>query len=637
MRKLLASVLFPLALGLAQTDAGSLKAILEPAILPSDAVTYEIKQYLVKRVPPLPGVSSAAEWTAEAKRLRERVLREVIYHGWPREWVEATPKFEDLGAVPSGPGYRMRKLRYQVVPGFYATAILYEPETVSGRAPAVLNVNGHVGAEGKAVEYKQKRCINQARMGMVALNLEWIGQGELSQKGNAHTFIGHLDLTGAAGVGLFYLSMRQGLDYLAARPDVDPARLAVTGLSGGGWQTIVLSALDERVLVSIPVAGFASYASSLANGDIGDNEQSATDLIGIADYAHLVAMRAPRPTLLINNAEDNCCYRGPMVRVGIFDPIRPFFGLFGASGKLAYHENTDPSTHNYQLDNRQQAYRFLARHFGLPVPDREIPVDAEIKSFAELAVGLPPGALTMADLASKLAGRIERRPMGALETERSALRQVLRYQPVKIARPWLVANTKSRGLETLSYRLEFDNGISATAVWLKAIAAPRNAPATIVLRDEGKRTAAPEISDRVNRGEQVLGVDLLFTGDMVPNKPAAWLYSTGMASLRDRPLGVRAAQLIGTARWLASISGQSKIRLEATGLRSQVVAQIAAALDPGLFSTLAVHKGIRSLQYLLDQPVEMTTAPELFCLDLYKEFDLDRLDRMSGEVQKTPF
>ncbi len=625
-------------LGLAQTDPGSLNRILEVPVLPPEVAAHELKQYLVKRVPPLPRVTSAQAWSAESKRLRERVLREVIYHGWPREWVEAVPKFEDLGAIPSGPGYRMRKLRYQVVPGFYSTAILYEPEKISGKIPGVLNVNGHVGPEGKSAEYKQKRCINQAKMGMLALNLEWIGQGELSQKENAHTFIGHLDLVGSAGVGLFYMSMRQGLDYLATRPDVDPTRLAVTGLSGGGWQTIVLSALDERVTVSIPVAGFASYVSSLANGDIGDNEQSATDLIGTADYAHLVAMRAPRPTLLIHNAEDNCCYRGPMVRVGTFDPVRPFFGLFGVTDKLAYYENTDPSTHNYQLDNRQQAYRFMAKHFGMPVPEREIPVDAEIKTFSELAVGLPPDSLTMAGLAVKLAAGIERKPIGSLDHERTRLREVLRYQPAKIVRPWLVANTKSKGLETLSYRLEFEHGLSATAVWLKAIAAPANAPATLLLRDEGKRAAGPEVSERVNRGEQALAVDLLFTGDMLPDKrPPAWLYSTGMASLRDRPLGIRAAQLIEISRWLSRISGQRKIRLEATGMRSQVVAQIAAALEPGLFSTLAVRKGISSLRFLLDKPVGMTSAPELFCLDLYREFDLDRLERMSEGVQKASF
>ena len=87
----------------------------------------------------------------------------MVFHGWPAEWVDAPLQAEDLGPIPSGPGYRMRKIRYEIVPGFQATAILYEPENLTGKEPAILNVNGHVGAPGKSVEYKQKRCINFAR------------------------------------------------------------------------------------------------------------------------------------------------------------------------------------------------------------------------------------------------------------------------------------------------------------------------------------------------------------------------------------------------------------------------------------------------------------------------------------------
>jgi hypothetical protein len=116
-----------------------------------------------------------------------------VFHGWPQEWVESPPRFEDLGVL-SGKGYRLHKLRYEIVPGFYSTAILYEPERLEGKAPAILNVNGHVGAPGKSVEYKQKRCINFARHGILALNLEWFDFGELAQPGNDHWFGAHLDL-----------------------------------------------------------------------------------------------------------------------------------------------------------------------------------------------------------------------------------------------------------------------------------------------------------------------------------------------------------------------------------------------------------------------------------------------------------
>ena len=72
-------------------------------------------------------------------------------------------------------------------------------------------------------------------------------------------------------------------------------------------------------------------------------------------------------------------------------------------------------------------------------------------------------------------------------------------------------------------------------------------------------------------------------------------------------------------------SGSAKLRLETSGIRSQLTALVAAALEPTLFSEVVVREGMRSLQYVLDAPVEFHEAPDLFCLDLYKDFDLDRL------------
>ena len=613
------------AAGAAQTQPRQVAEILSAELQTPDVVAFQLRNYLMMKAPALPAARSAQEWTAEAQRLRRRALEEVVFHGWPRAWVEAPPRFEDLGEIPSGKGYRMRKLRYEIVPGFYSTAILYEPATLSGKVPGVLNVNGHVGAAGKAVEYKQKRCIHQALQGMVALNLEWLGMGELTAKENQHWFGAHLDLAGANAVGLFYLAMRKGIDYLHQHPSVDPSRIAVTGLSGGGWQTIVLSALDERVAVAIPVAGYSALAARIERPeDTGDIEQNATDLLTVADYSHLTALRAPRPTLLIYNAEDDCCFRAPLVKPDIFDRVRPLFRLYGKEDNLAWHENTDPSDHNYQRDNRIQAYRFLARHFGLPVPETETPVDAEIKSYEELAVGLPKDNLTILGLARKLAAGIERRTAG-----RSELTATLRYQPVKVARAWALANTKRKGLETRSYRFEFSSGLSATGVWLKAIAAPENAPVTLVLNDQGKKSAQAAVSDRVNRGEQVLAVDLLFTGDAAPQKPGPHAYAQMLATLGERALGIEAAQLAGLTAW----TGRRPVRVEASGIRSEMAALAAAALDPAGFSEIVIRDGLRSLGQLLAAPVEYQAAPDLFCLDLYRQFDVERLVELAAPVK----
>ena len=604
----------------AQAEPREIARLLEPSLHSPDAVTLELRRYLIAKAPALP--EAGARWLESAPQLRQRVLREVIFHGWPREWIESPARFEDLGFVPGGNGYRMRKLRYEIVPGFASTAILYEPLEIRGRIPAVLNVNGHVGAPGKAVEYKQKRCIHLARHGVLALNLEWIGMGELAHKENAHWFGAHLDLVGANAAGLFYLAMRRGLDYLWDHPHVDRARIAMTGLSGGGWQTIVLSALDERVRLAVPVAGYASVVSRIERpADIGDIEQNATDLLTLADYPLLTALRAPRPTLLIYNAEDDCCFRAPLVKPYIFDAVRPFFEQAGAPSALAWYENTDPSTHNYQLDNRRQFYRFLNRHFGLGVPEEEADVDREIRSFEELAVGIPPHNLTILGLARKLAEGIQRAQRTPSEA-RALLARLLRYRKAAVRHAWAISNTKNKGIETHGYRFEFDNGLSATGLWTKAITAPPDGPATIVLDDEGKRASAAVVADRVNRGERVLAVDLLFFGDAAPEKPASFAWTQLVATLGERPLGLQAAQLLALADWLQP---NGPVRLETRGIRAQLIGLAAAALLPQRFREVHVRDGVASLRHLLDAPIEYRTAPELFCLDLYREFDLDQL------------
>ncbi len=113
-----------------------------------------------------------------------------------------------------------------------------------------------------------------------------------------------------------------------------PNGLGVTGLSGGGWQTITLSSLDPRVKVSVPVAGYVNLQGRLERlpEEPGDFEQNPTDFLVGQDYSTLTAMRAPRPTLLIYNAEDDCCFRAPLVRPYVFDPVSPFFNLYGQGG-----------------------------------------------------------------------------------------------------------------------------------------------------------------------------------------------------------------------------------------------------------------------------------------------------------------
>jgi len=638
----------------AQTTPHSVAQPLSQSIQPVAVTEYQLESYLDRRIPKLPALSDPAALKAWQEKLRRHILDDIAYHGWPREWVDAPPRFQEVGLIESGHGYKLHKLRYEIVPGFESVAILYEPEKLHGRAPAILNVIGHEPM-GEAAEYEQKRCINFAKRGIIALSLGWMGFGELGTPLDQHDYSAHLDFVGSNALGIFYLAMRRGLDYLAGLPNVDPQRLGMTGISGGGWQTITLSALDERVAVAVEVAGFGSLESNLTHPvDTDEIEENATDLVAGEDYPDLVILRAPRPTLLVHNAEDNCCFRAALVKPYIYDQIRPYFG---DSGALAWHENLDPATHNYQLDNRQQAYRFFTSHFQLPVAESEIPSDAEIRSPEELTVGLPPDNLTLNGLARKLAETIARPPIPGGPTDagaylswtaaqRGQLRSVIRYSPVRVENAWRIAATKHQGLETLSYRFEFSNGLGATGVWLKSTAAATAAPATIVLDDKGRKAAGDIVSDRVNRGEQVLALDLLFNGATIPEEPDPAGWEMLIASAGDRPLGIEVAQLVAVTEWLRSTSvgagpvpaqgghkGRPYIRVETDGKRNQVIALAAAAIAPDAFSEIVSSDAIESLGYLLEKPVTYRGAPELFCLDFYKFFDIPQLEAMAAPVK----
>jgi hypothetical protein len=103
----------------------------------------------------------------------------------------------------------------------------------------------------------------------------------------------------------------------------------------------------------------------------------------------------------------------------------------------------------------------------------------------------------------------------------------------------------------------------------------------------------------------------------------------------DRPLGLQVAQLLGVVNWVKSGGATSTVRFQTSGIRSQVLALVAAAIEPSAFMSVASDKGMRSLSYLLDAPVPLRSAPELFCLDLYKYFDIDRLMAIAAPTSVT--
>lgn len=625
------------------SSATAVAAALGREIIGPRQTLAETKEHVEGLVHRMPEVKTIAAWEAFAARTRDEVFRRVIFRGEAAAWRDAKTRVEWLDTIEGGPGYRIKKLRYEAVPGLWAPALLYEPEGLKGKAPVVLNVNGH-DPNGKAADYKQVRCINQAKRGILALNVEWFGMGQLSGDAFHHDRINHIDLCGASGVATHYLAMTRGIDLLLALEHADPARVAVTGLSGGGWQTIFVSALDARVALTNPVAGYSSFRTHVEHfSDLGDSEQTPADLGAVTDYALMTAMMAPRPTLLTFNAKDDCCFRAGHALPPLLEAAGPVFKLYGKEANLRSHVNQDPGTHNYQRDNREALYRMLADHFSAGKP-KEIASDKEVKSKDALLVPLPSDNLSLQSLALRLSKALPRD--AALPQDKAAARG---WSDARRARLREVVRAKDLGAHVQSMREETKDGVKATFWRLKVgdwsvpvveLARDGAEPkkTVLLLSDKGRKQAAEAVRARLDDGDRVFAVDPFYVGESQVVEHA-YLFALLLSSFGDRPLGLQATEIAAVARWARADRKAGPLSVVADGPRTSVMVLVASAIEPEAISGLDLRGSHGSLKELIESGTPYANAPELFCLGLLEHFDVLQLAALSAPrpvVFRTP-
>ena len=629
---LLASLVFATSLFSSPAQTNLLAPLLGRNIIGPNLALAEIQSYTENRVPLMPALKSAAEWENEAARLRREALTDVIFRGEASQWRDAKSKVEWLDTIAGGPGYTIRKLRYEALPGLWIPALLYLPEKITGKVPVHLAVNGH-DALGKAAPYKQIRCINLAKRGVISLNAEWLGMGQLRSPGFAHYTMNQLDLCGSSGIAPFYLAMSRGLDLLIALPEADPQRVAVSGLSGGGWQTIFISALDTRVTLANPVAGYSSFRTRAQNfGDLGDSEQTPSDLATVVDYTHLTAMLAPRGALLTYNAKDQCCFATGHALQPLLEAAQPVFKLFKADAKLRWHSNHVPGTHNFDQENREVFYRMLGDTFfpgDTKFDAKELAVEAEVKKAEELNVPLPADNLDFNQLATRLAKDLPRGISTALsvvpssrlqQAQRALLGGVVHAKHYTVTAELAGAET-TNDVTATHWRLKMGDAWTVPAVELTQ-GAPRST--VILVGDVGRKGLSAEAAQLLADGHRVVAVDPFYFGESRIDQKD-FLFALLVAAVGDRPLGLQASQLTATARWLSTERKLGPVKLISVGPRASVFSTVAAALEEKAIAGLELRNPLGSLKEIIAKNVGVNQQPELFCFGLLEQFDVPQL------------
>ena len=249
-------------------------------------------------------------------------------------------------------GYTVENFALETLPGVYATGSVYRPlRTKRGEKWAfILNPNGHFPT-GRYYKDIQTRCAMMARMGAIAVDIDLFGYGESLLAFTPEDHRNSMALT------MHSLQNMALLDYFLSQPDIDPQRVGVTGASGGGSQTMVLTALDERVAVSAPVVMVSSYfmggcgcESGLPIGWCG----------GGTNLAEIAAMAAPRPMLVVSDGKD---WTMQVDRVE-YPFIQRTYGFYGAEKKVQNLHLAEEG-HDFGPSKRQAVYAFLAAELGL--------------------------------------------------------------------------------------------------------------------------------------------------------------------------------------------------------------------------------------------------------------------------------
>lgn len=605
-----------LILGLLAQPADVDEALKRPILDPEQA-RIDTQAWMASKVPVLRVPETREAWEPYAQALRTRILDEIVYRGAAaREWRQQTATVRDVDVL-KGDGYRIRRIFYEAVPGLQVPALVYEPVPAPTRpTPVVINVNGH-GPVGLGSAPQQARSINLAKKGLYAIDPEWIGQATLASEGLLHYRMNQLDLVGTSGLAVHFEAQRRAVDIALGLPHADPARIAVTGLSGGGWQTIFLSALDTRVALANPVAGFSSYVTRAQwpDKDLGDSEQTPSDLASIADYTHLNALMAPRALQLTHNAKDTCCFRADYALGPLLQQARPVFDLLGAPERLASHVNYDPG-HNYERDNREAFYRFLHTRLldgRADFDPREIDVASEIRDAAQLQLPVPTDN---ADFRSIARGVLAALPAPA-SPRLERLQQLVRA-PRYDVRP------EAAGTSTHAayWKLHMDHW----TVPLVEIAPADARGTTLVLADEGRASAAADVRRLLDAGQRAAAVDPFYFGESALGR-RDYLFGLLVASLGERPLGIQAAQVAASARWLKARHGAA-VAITARGPRTSLIALVAAALEPDAISRVETYGAWTTLREVIDRNITAQEMPEMFTFGLLAEFDVAQIERL---------
>lgn len=327
---------------------------------------------------------SRRSWKTQRVRIRSR-LWALLGQLPPRP---SRPEVVSLRREDRG-DYWLERFQFDNGAGATVPGALLLPKSSTGRSPGILYCHWHGGEydKGKIELFNQEHTPEPpgpalARRGFVVIAIDACGFGERNGQGP-----GGAEERGAAGEmtaskfnlwigrtlwGMMLRDDLMALDYLVSRPEVDPARIGVTGMSMGATRSWWLMALDDRIRAGVAVACLTRYQNLIAHGGLEQHGiyYYVPGLLNYFDTEAVVALLAPRPILLMNGGQDP---GSPVDGIRAIEcQVRPVYQLYRADADFCSEVFPD-TAHEYRLDMWQHTLAWLDQHVRQPARQHPTP------------------------------------------------------------------------------------------------------------------------------------------------------------------------------------------------------------------------------------------------------------------------
>ena len=537
------------------------------------------------------------EWQQKVKRTLTAIVG---------QFPEKTPLKPIVTDVIRKDGFRIEKIVFESMPGFYVTGSLFIPEGINEKRPAIIYVCGHTNLGFRNPAY-QTLMLNLVKKGFVVFAIDPIGQGERLQYSDAtkdeyfaggplseHSYPGiQCFITGTSISKYFIWDGIRAIDYLQTRKEVDPDRLGITGRSGGGTQAAFIAAFDDRIKAAAPENYITSHRRLLESVGPQDAEQNFYHWISEGSAIEdLLIVRMPKPTLLVTTSRDMFSIQGTHET---YQQVLKGYTTMGKESDFIMVEDNAP--HASTKLNREATYRFFQKHLSLP--GSSLDEDVEMLSPEELKVtktGQVSSSLegeTVFDINKKEAENLYRQLSESRQNTRAHLEQVKKrsmelsgyHGPEKESKVIYRGKHQREGYTVGLYAIEGE-GNYVIPLLLAVPDGGGNYQSVIYIHPEGKEQGigiGGEIEKLVKQGCIVASPDLLGTGETQSHREYPGSHGFGAQLIGRSIVGIQAGDIVRVVNYLKSLPNILKDHIQAVAYGEECPALLhAAAYEPTL-------------------------------------------------------